>query len=560
MAAPVVELPADRARLRRAAGVARRRAADRARRVARVVRRQRRRQDDLAPHRGGLLRPSRGEARIEGVSALTAGPALRRRVGFLSHRPLVWGGLTARREPAPRRPAVRTPGGRRAGRHSSGWASPRTPASGPAISPRGSASDWAWPAPSSPNPICCCSTSRTRGSTERHRAARYVARGPARLGDDRARHPRSRARPQALPERADADGWTARTMTEAPGTLRAAVLLARKDLLLEARSPELVAGVGLFSLAALVGLHFAVAGDGRAGLGRSRRRRALGRDHPGATLALSRAFAAERDAGIIDALLLTPVDRERDLALEGHSRWARCSCSSEPVVVPLHWLFFFAHGRGWAAAALGRSSGGLAAGRHRARRRSARSSPPWPSAARQREVLLPLLFLPVATPLAHPAGSRSPRTRRRAACGSARSARSRSTTRSSGSSPGARTSTSSPSEPFEELPPSLVPVALAAALIPLGDGPHVFFWVAERRRPGVLAADLLHPRARRPDVVRLLRRRRVLRGPLPAPPRPGDDLSSYVGIHVGIDLRDARADHRPDLGQHQLGRLVGLVG
>jgi heme exporter protein A len=43
----------------------------------------------------GLLRPSRGEARIEGVPALTAGPALRRRIGFLSHRPLVWGGLTA---------------------------------------------------------------------------------------------------------------------------------------------------------------------------------------------------------------------------------------------------------------------------------------------------------------------------------------------------------------------------------------------------------------------------------------------------------------------------------
>jgi heme exporter protein A len=43
----------------------------------------------------GLLRPSRGEARIEGVPALAAGPELRRRVGFLSHRPLVWGGLTA---------------------------------------------------------------------------------------------------------------------------------------------------------------------------------------------------------------------------------------------------------------------------------------------------------------------------------------------------------------------------------------------------------------------------------------------------------------------------------
>jgi heme exporter protein A len=43
----------------------------------------------------GLLRPSRGEARIEGLPALSAGPAVRRRIGFLSHRPLVWGGLTA---------------------------------------------------------------------------------------------------------------------------------------------------------------------------------------------------------------------------------------------------------------------------------------------------------------------------------------------------------------------------------------------------------------------------------------------------------------------------------
>jgi heme exporter protein A len=43
----------------------------------------------------GLLRPSRGEARIDDVPATKAGPALRRRIGFLSHRPLVWGGLTA---------------------------------------------------------------------------------------------------------------------------------------------------------------------------------------------------------------------------------------------------------------------------------------------------------------------------------------------------------------------------------------------------------------------------------------------------------------------------------
>jgi heme exporter protein A len=43
----------------------------------------------------GLLRPTRGEARVDGVPALTAGPDVRRRIGFLSHRPLVWGGLTA---------------------------------------------------------------------------------------------------------------------------------------------------------------------------------------------------------------------------------------------------------------------------------------------------------------------------------------------------------------------------------------------------------------------------------------------------------------------------------
>jgi ABC-type multidrug transport system ATPase subunit len=44
---------------------------------------------------GGLLRPLRGEARIDGVPVLKAPPALRSRIGFLSHRPLVWGGLTA---------------------------------------------------------------------------------------------------------------------------------------------------------------------------------------------------------------------------------------------------------------------------------------------------------------------------------------------------------------------------------------------------------------------------------------------------------------------------------
>jgi heme exporter protein A len=43
----------------------------------------------------GLLRPTRGEAQLDGVPSVLAGPTLRQRVGFLSHRPLVWDGLTA---------------------------------------------------------------------------------------------------------------------------------------------------------------------------------------------------------------------------------------------------------------------------------------------------------------------------------------------------------------------------------------------------------------------------------------------------------------------------------
>jgi heme exporter protein A len=44
----------------------------------------------------GLVRPLKGEALIDGTAASDAPPAVRRRVGYVSHRPLVWGGLSAR--------------------------------------------------------------------------------------------------------------------------------------------------------------------------------------------------------------------------------------------------------------------------------------------------------------------------------------------------------------------------------------------------------------------------------------------------------------------------------
>jgi heme exporter protein B len=183
-------------------------------------------------------------------------------------------------------------------------------------------------------------------------------------------------------------------MTRPPGTLHAALLLARKDLLLEARSPELLAGVGLFSLGALVALHFAIAGDGRrisGGLAGGILWVVL---LLGGALALSRAFAAERDAGILDVLLLTPVGRgaiwlSKALAL------GALLVVVELVVVPLHWLFFYSQaGSGphvWAlVASLALADVGLAAVGALV---AALASP-----ARLREVLLPVLFIPVATP------------------------------------------------------------------------------------------------------------------------------------------------------------------
>jgi heme exporter protein A len=44
----------------------------------------------------GLVRPLKGEALLDGTNASDAPPDLRRRVGYVGHRPLVWGGLTAR--------------------------------------------------------------------------------------------------------------------------------------------------------------------------------------------------------------------------------------------------------------------------------------------------------------------------------------------------------------------------------------------------------------------------------------------------------------------------------
>ena len=162
--------------------------------------------------------------------------------------------------------------------------------------------------------------------------------------------------------------------------------LARKDLLIELRAKETVPAMLLFVLLALVTFHFAVPTGASA-------RVSIGLLWTAiiftALLGLTRAFVPERDQGVFDALVLAPSDRS--------AIWLAKSISvlcflglAELVALPAFGLFF--HAVGWrtvAAVALadigicavGTLTGAMAV------------------AGRARELLLPLLFLPLAIPI-----------------------------------------------------------------------------------------------------------------------------------------------------------------
>src|SRR5262249_2191524 len=157
----------------------------------------------------------------------------------------------------------------------------------------------------------------------------------------RARHgapgdPRRGARAGPLPGRGHAAGRSAFL-----STLRAAALLARKDLLLEARSKDVTLAMTLFALATLVLTHYAIAGTSahvpvRVGSGVVWLAILLA-----SLLGLQRLFAAERDEGLLDALLLAPVSRSA-IWLSKALALAALLVVLEVVLVPLHWLFFYA--------------------------------------------------------------------------------------------------------------------------------------------------------------------------------------------------------------------------
>ena len=174
------------------------------------------------------------------------------------------------------------------------------------------------------------------------------------------------------------------------GYLRDVAALARKDLLLELRTRETVPAMLLFVLSALVVFHFAVPED-------------LTREAElivangllwiaivfTALLGLTRSFAAEREQGLLDALVMAPCDRS--------AIWLAKSISvvlflllAEAIALPAFALFFSGVNAMTVVAVLLANVGIAAVGALL----SAIAA-----ASRTRELILPLLFLPLAIPI-----------------------------------------------------------------------------------------------------------------------------------------------------------------
>jgi heme exporter protein B len=168
--------------------------------------------------------------------------------------------------------------------------------------------------------------------------------------------------------------------------LRDSAALARKDLLLELRAKDTLPAMLLFVVAMLVVFRFALPGD------------ASDRVATGllwvailftALLALTRAFVPEREQRVLDALVLAPIDRStiwvgKSVAVLGFL------LAAEAVALPAFWIFFDRPGWETVAAVALADIGICTVGALLAA---------MAVAGRARELLLPLLFLPLAIPL-----------------------------------------------------------------------------------------------------------------------------------------------------------------
>ena len=167
--------------------------------------------------------------------------------------------------------------------------------------------------------------------------------------------------------------------------VRDVAALARKDLLLELRGKELLPSMALFVVAMLVAFRFALTDEQEAA-------------SQGllwvaivftALLGLGRAFVAEREQGILDALVLAPCDRSA-IWLGKVLATMAFLVVVEAVALPAFALFFGGVSAATVAAVALANVGICAVGTLVAA---------MAVAGRAREVLLPLLFLPLAIPI-----------------------------------------------------------------------------------------------------------------------------------------------------------------
>ena len=172
--------------------------------------------------------------------------------------------------------------------------------------------------------------------------------------------------------------------------LQDVAVLARKDLLLELRARETVPAMLLFVVSALVVFHFVVPSD----LSEDTERIVSG----GllwvaivftAILGLTRAFAAERDEGLLDGLVMAPCDRSAIWLAKTLSVIAFLLVA-EVIALPAFALFFTSVDAATVGAVLLANVGIAAVGSLLAA---------IAAASRTRELILPLLFLPLAIPI-----------------------------------------------------------------------------------------------------------------------------------------------------------------
>ena len=165
-----------------------------------------------------------------------------------------------------------------------------------------------------------------------------------------------------------------------------AAVLARKDVLLELRGRDTLPALLLFVLAILVVFHFALPAD-------ASRLAANGLLWVAilftALLALARAFVAEREQGLMDALVLAPCDRSAIWVAKGLATLAFL-VAAELLALPAFALFFAPVDGALVAAVALADIGICAVGVLLAA---------MAAAGRARELLLPLLFLPLALPI-----------------------------------------------------------------------------------------------------------------------------------------------------------------